>query len=50
MKSARELGIPAHYGIHLTGRVWLGWRIQGVFHAGAVCSMAMSMFLVAIGK
>lgn len=34
----------------LMGIVLLGWGIQGVFYAGAVCSMAMFMFLVAIGK
>jgi MFS family permease len=34
----------------LMGIVLLGWGIQGVFYAGAVCSMAMSMLLVAIGK
>ena len=34
----------------LMGIVLLGWGIQGVFYAGAVCSVAMSMLLVAIGK
>jgi MFS family permease len=34
----------------LMGIVLLGWGIQGVFYAGAACSMAMSMLLVAIGK
>jgi MFS family permease len=29
----------------LMGIVLLGWGIQGVFYAGAVCSMAMSMLL-----
>jgi MFS family permease len=34
----------------LMGIVLLGWGIQGVFYAGAVCSMAMFMLLVAIDK
>jgi hypothetical protein len=32
------------------GMVLFGWGIQGVFYAGDVCSMAMFMLLVAIGK
>jgi MFS family permease len=34
----------------LMGIVLLGWGIQGVFYAGAVCSVAMSLLLVALGK
>ena len=34
----------------LMGIVFIGWGIQGVFYTGAVCSMAMFMLLVAIGK
>jgi MFS family permease len=34
----------------LMGIVFLGWGIQGVFFACALCSVAMSMLLVAVGK
>jgi hypothetical protein len=32
------------------GIIFIGWGIKGVFFAGAFCSVAISMLLVAVGK
>jgi MFS family permease len=34
----------------LMGIIFIGWGLQGVFFAGALCSVAISMLLVAVGK
>jgi MFS family permease len=34
----------------LMGIIFIGWGIKGVFFAGAFCSVAISMLLVAVGK